>query len=249
MLLSSFVVSLPLSLTYLVLLVFLFVLPVYADNMSSTSYKIQMGTIDVGGQKQTSSSYRLTTSLGQSAAGEFDSAGYTVKAGFQYLYSIIPFRFSVSNTNINLGSLLPSTPSTATTTLTVYFGAAGQYLVTAEELGTLRTFSGAYSIPDTVCNGGGQTCTATSSNVWNSSSAYGFGYNMSGNDVPADFTNNTYYRPFPDTTAAGSPATVMSSVNVGKNRQSTMTFKGNVSTTQTAGTYRTIIRFIATPSY
>ena len=84
-----------------------------------------MGTVDVGGQKQTSGSYKLTTSLGQSAAGQFDSAGYTVKAGFQYLYSIIPFRFSVSNTNINLGTLLPSTPSTATTTLTVYFGAAG----------------------------------------------------------------------------------------------------------------------------
>jgi len=208
-----------------------------------------MGTVDVGGQKQTSGSYKLTTSLGQSAAGQFDSAGYTVKAGFQYLYSIIPFRFSVSNTNINLGTLLPSTPSTATTTLTVYFGAAGQYLVTAEELGTLRTFSGASSIPDTTCNGGAQTCTETSSNVWNSSSAYGFGYNMAGNDVPADFTNNTYYRPFPDATASETPATVMSSVNVGKNRQSTMTFKGNVSSTQTAGTYRTIIRFIATPSY
>jgi hypothetical protein len=85
--------------------------------------------------------------------------------------------------------------------------------------------------------------------VWSSPSAYGFGYSMSGNDIPADFTDSTYYRPFPGRTAAESPATVMSSTNIEKNRQSTVTFKTNISSIQPAGSYQTVINFVATPSY
>jgi hypothetical protein len=222
---------------------------VFADNMESSTYRIQMGTINIGGNNETSDTYKLSTSLGQTAANEFSSSGYIVKAGFQYIHSIIPFRFSLSSTNINLGTLSPNTPSTATTTLTVYFGGAGQYIVTASEEGPLQTLSGSDNIPDTSCNGGGNTCSESTSKVWNSSSAYGFGYNMAGNDIPADFTDSTYYRPFPNRLASESPVTVMSSTNVGKNRQSTMTFKANVSNLQAAGTYQTVIKFVATPSY
>lgn len=222
---------------------------VLADNLESSSYKIQMGTINIGGNSETSDNYKIGTSLGQTAANEFSSSGYIVKAGFQYIHSIIPFRFSLSSTNINLGTLTPNTPSTASTTLTVYFGAAGQYLVTATEEGPLQTLNGADSIADTSCNGGANTCNENTSKVWNSSSAYGFGYNISGNDVPADFVNATYYRPFPNRLASESPVTVMSSTNVGKNRQSTMTFKANISNLQEAGTYQTVIKFVATPSY
>jgi hypothetical protein len=144
---------------------------------------------------------------------------------------------------------MPNTPSTGTTTLTVYFGAAGQYQVTAAELGKLRTLNDANNIPDTSCNGGADTCTTSQAKVWTSSTTYGFGYGMSGNDVPSDFVDATYYRPFADRNLSQSPAVVMSSVNVGKNRQATMTLKANISNIQPAGSYQTVINFVATPSY
>ena len=171
-----------------------------------------------------------------------------VKAGFQYLHSIIPFRFSISDINIDLGTLVPGTPSTATTNLTVYFGGAGQYQVTAIEEGPLKTQS-SNAIPDTSCDGGANTCNESLAKIWSSASAYGFGYGMSGNDISTDFIDGTYFRPFPDRTAAESPSTIMTSVNVGKNRQSTVTFKVNISSIQPAGSYQTIINFVATPSY
>ena len=225
----------------------LFTQTVEADNLGSQSYEIQMGNVNIGAKDQSSTSYNLGVTMGQTAAQSFSSSGYYVLAGFQYIHTIIPFRFTISDTTINLGTLTPSTPSTATTTLTVSFGAAGQYQVTAIEETKLQTLNGGASIADTTCDGGG--CTETSAAVWSSSSIYGFGYNMTGNDIPADFTNSTYYRPFPDRSAAESPAVVMSSTNVGKNRQSTMTFKANISGTQTAGSYGTIVNFVATPSY
>ncbi len=221
---------------------------VYAINMDSSNFRIQFGNVNIGAKDQTSTNYNLSTTLGQLAAGEFQSTGYIVKAGFQYIHSIVPFRFSISDISINLGTLSPETPSTAETTLTVYFGGAAEYQVTAIEEGPLQTLSG-NSIPDTNCNGGVNTCTETQAKPWTLNSAYGFGYNMSGNDVPADFIDSTYYRPFPDRTTGESPARVMSSINVGKNRQATVTFKGNVSSIQPAGSYQTVINFVATPSF
>jgi len=226
-----------------------FIQSVSAVNMQSPLFKIQYGEIGIAGGNKNSSNYYLSDTVGQTAAGQFNSTGYIVKAGFQYLHSIIPFRFSISNTNIDFGTLIANTPQTATTILTVSFGAAGQYQVTAIEEGKLRTIDGANNIPDTQCDGGSNTCNESLAKPWTSNNAYGFGYNISGNDIPADFIDNTYFRPFPDRAENEQPAVVMSSPNVGKNRQATMTFKVNISPVQPAGKYQTIINFVATPSF
>lgn len=222
---------------------------VEAVRMDSPLYRIESASISNAAGEKSSTNYRLSDTLGQLAAGEFSSTGYVIKAGFQYLHLITPFKFSISNININFGTLTPNTPSTATTTLTVSFGGAGQYQVTAAELGPMTSLSAGNTIADTQCDGGANTCTESLAKPWTSNSAYGFGYNMSGNDIPSDFINSTYYRPFPDRNAGESAAVVMSSSNVGKNRQATVTFKVNVSPVQPAGTYQTIINFVATPSF
>lgn len=222
---------------------------VEAVDMDSSQFRIKYGNVNFGSTDSNSASYDLSTTNGQLAANEFSSSGYIVKAGFQYWHSIIPFGFAISDTSIELGTLAPQTPSTGTTTLTVNFGGAGQYQVTAVEVGTLQTANGSNTIPDTTCNGGAQTCTETSANVWNSSTAYGFGYNMSGTSIPGDFTNGTYYRPFPDSLLSEAPAVVMTSSNVTASSQSTVTFKANISNTQAAGSYQTLVKFVATPSF
>jgi hypothetical protein len=219
-----------------------------AVNLDSTSYKIKFGNINMGGGNETSTSYKLGTTLGQTAPGEFNSTGYTIKSGFQYIHSIIPFAFSVSNTHIVLGTLTAGTFASATTDLTVSFGSAGTYQVTAQELDTLKTLSG-NSIPDTQCDSGVPCTSPSTAQPWTSTSRYGFGYNMSGNDIPTDFINSTYYRPFNNFSTSDNPIVVMSSTNVGKNRLSTMTFRVNVSGIQPAGNYQNVISFVATPSY
>lgn len=233
-----------------VLFIFLtFVTSVHAVNMNSSSFQIESANINDAAGNKSSTNYQLSDTIGQLAAGEFSSNGYIIKAGFQYLRSIIPFRFSVSKTRINFGQMVPDNPKTDTTNLTVSFGGSGQYQVTAEELGPLKRISGAPSIPDTSCNGGFNTCTELFAKPWTMTNIYGFGYSMSGQDIPATFADSTYYRPFPDKLLSESPAIVMSNTNAGRNRQSTVTFKLNISAIQVTGTYQTIINFVATPSY
>lgn len=214
--------------------------------MNSNDFIIESASVSDAAGNKSSAGYKLSDTIGQLAAGEFSSTGYIIKAGFQYLRPILPFKFSISNVNVNLETLLPNMPKIATTMLTVSPGSARSYQVTVSEIGKLRMLSGNF-IPDTSCDSG--NCTTTSAAVWSSNSAYGFGYNMKGQDISLDFINDSYFRPFSDDTVGGNPAIIMNSANASKTRQSTMTIKANISNLQPTGNYNTVLNFIAIPSY
>lgn len=225
-------------------LLFTLVPPALAQTMLSPSYQIRLGNFNMTRGQKSSSSYSLTDTVGQTAAGLFTSSGYAVLSGFQYLYTLYPFSFSLSSLGIDLGSLIPNTFASASHNLVVSAPRQG-YSVTAYE--RTRLGSGGDFIPDTPCDSG--PCTETTASPWTSTSVYGFGYNMSGNDIPATFASSSYFRPFPDLSAAESPAVVMSSTAAGISRTATATYKANVSANQETGDYTTEIIYIATPSY
>lgn len=220
--------------------------PVLAQaTIESDNFKIQMPNFNSGAGIPSSGNYKLDTTIGQTAPGLYSSNGYLVRSGFQYIHSIIPFSFSMSNFLINFGTLVTEVPSTLASTITVSSGGAGGYKVTARESGAL-TFN-VDTIPNTGCDSG--SCTQSSAGVWSLTTTYGFGYNMSGNDVPIDFVDETYYRRFADASQGQADQVLMSSNNVGKNRVATITYKVNVSGTQAAGKYQNTILFTATPSF
>lgn len=228
---------------------FMFYTPLtHAINMESPRFRIQFGNINEMSGTKNSEGYNLSDTVGQLAAGSFASKGYLVKAGFQYIHSIIPFQFTVTSTSLDFGDITPNNFSTAKTDLVVAFGSAGSYQVTALEKGPLRTQSNNI-IPDTLCNRGQETCTQFQARPWTKLNAYGFGYNMQGDDTPVDFASSIFYRPFADLNSHEEPVIVMSSDNVGRNRQATMNFKLNIPQDQPAGTYQTIISYVATPGF
>lgn len=216
------------------------------ERIVSPNYRIVFPNFNSGAGIPSSDNYYLNTTIGQTAAGLFSSSGYRVKSGFQYINSIIPFSFSISDIQINFGTLTPGTPSTDTSTLVVSAGGAGGYTVKASENNPMQTSDGSDSIIDTLCD---TTCSETAAASWTSGVKYGFGFNMSGDDTPADFTNSNYFRQFADRSNAETQTTIMSSVNVGSSRTATITYKVNVSGVQPAGTYRNIITFTAIPSF
>lgn len=212
----------------------------------SPNFIIQMPNFNSGAGIPTSSNYGVSSTIGQIAPGLYSSTGYRLKSGFQYIYSIIPFSFTISSVSINLGNLIPQTPATASQTLTVSSGGAGGYQVKASENHPLKSLSSATTIPDADCDSG---CSQTTAGVWTSTTKYGFGFNMSGNDIPADFTGLTYYRQFADRSLSEAPEIIMSSIYVGRSRQSTVSYKVNISGTQPAGAYNNTIMYTAIPSY
>jgi len=234
------------AIIFFVLFLFFFSSPSLATNMDSDSYKIQWGNINMGGGRKTSAGYVVTDTLGQMAPGSYTSNGYWLRAGFQYIHSIIAFTFTISDLSIDFGSLTVGSPSTDTNTLTVSAGGAGGYQVLALENHVLRSDQGS-NLADTLCDT--SLCSESNADPWTSNSVYGFGFNINGDDTPVDFVDSTYYRQFADIESAESKQIVMSSSAVTASSVATVTYKVNVNSTQEAGNYENAITYIAVPGY
>lgn len=221
-----------------------------AENLESSSYRIQFGNFNITAGEKSSSSYNVTDTVGQTGAGpygQYGVSGYFVGSGFQYIYQIDQFSFRISKLNISLGALSPAVHNTDAHNIAVTTRGAGGYRIYAYEGHPLRHQNGSDFIPNTTCDSG--SCTTTTAAAWINQNIAGFGYNMTGNDIPTDFTNSTYYRPFANTAAAEPMQIVMSSVNTALNRTATVTYKAGVTGNQAAGDYSTYVVFVAVPGY
>ena len=168
--------------------------------------------------------------------------GYIVRAGFQYIHILYPFSFELSDTTLDFGTLIPSTPVTEQLTATITHRGQG-YEVMVYQDHKLQTFDASNWIEDTACDN--PYCDVDTAASWLSSSVYGFGYNVTGHDVSTDFNSSAdYYRPF-----STSPITFMESSEAARNRQSVIKAKINIDNTQATGTYQTVLRFIAIPKF
>lgn len=222
---------------------------VTAFKMTNANYTILEGNLNSVAGKPTNSNYKLGVTVGELGSGLYSGTNYKIRAGFEYIYSIIKFQFSISSTLVDFGTLTPTNPVTRTQTLTISNGSANGYTVTASENHPLIVDSTGAVIPDTTCDGG--TCTETTSAAWSNTLTYGFGYrcdDISGTDCASGFTTGTYYKQFADDSASETEQSVMTGANVGRNKQVQITYKANISGTQPGGLYRNVITYIATPT-
>jgi hypothetical protein len=224
--------------------------PAFAEMMKSNSFEIQFGNFNVTSGEKDSAHYNVTDTVGQTAAGPFGAYGsssYFVGAGFQYIYQIGQFAFSISDIDINLGELSAGQHNSDTNTLTIYTKGASGYSIYAYESHPLRHSNGIANIADTTCDN--TLCSQTTAAVWTDQSIPGFGFNINGDGTPVDFINSTYFRQFADQSSAENAQVVMSSTNIAKGDQATVTYKAGISGYQAAGNYQTQIIYIAVPGF
>jgi hypothetical protein len=218
-------------------------------DMSNDSYIIQFGNLNSFAGKPSNSQYSLGVTGGQTAPGLYSGTNYKVRSGFQYIHSVIPFSFAISSLFIDFGPITPGAPVTRTNNLTVSNGSAYGYTVLARENHPLRMNSTGLSIPDTTCDSG--TCDEQTSGTWSNILTYGFGYrcdNVNGSDCETGFSNPTDFKQFASSESAELAQPVMTGTNVGRNIESQITYKVNISATQASGEYGNAITFIAVPS-
>jgi hypothetical protein len=220
-----------------------------AQTFDSPNFHIEFGNFNMTGGRKTSTTYTLTDSVGQIAPGQYDNTGYTVKAGFQYIYDKnIPFSFEISNLDLNFGPLVPNIGSTITNILTISTPTAHGYDILALANHPLKSIGSNSTIPDTKCNAG-LNCDESQSKIWNENNAYGFGFNANGDGTSSFFTDSTYFRQFADNSLNETAKILMSESLPVENHTATITYKVNISPNQAAGTYQNSINFIAIPKY
>lgn len=221
-----------------------------AFTMSNANWIIDFGNLNMTSGKPTGTNYKVSNTVGQISPGLYTGTNYTVRAGFQYVYSLIPFRFSISSLFIDFGNLTPTNPVTRTNTLTISIGTANGYNVKAYENHSLLQPGSGNLIPDSTCDSG--LCTETIASAWSNTLTYGFGYrcdNVSGTDCSTDFSTSTFYKQFANDTYGESPAAVMTGSNVGRNKSVQITYKVNISGTQPPGDYSNQIIYLAIPTF
>lgn len=224
------------------------------SSLKSTNYEITWPNLNMAGGGATSPGYKMGITAGQNSPGLYSSNGYRVRAGFQYIHSIIPFSFQISTQALAFGNINPEVlTNNQSLTLTVNSGSAGGYQVTVWENDEL-TSTALSTIPDTACDPA-DTCTQNNSGTWTQTNTYGFGYNMTGTDVPSEFTGSKYKR-FANAAnvPAESPVKIMGKTPAeghvaNKGKIATLNARINISNIQAAGTYLNVLTFIAIPTY
>lgn len=218
-----------------------------AQSMSSENYQIQGGDFNIGGGQSTSENFKLSDSIGQSAALEFTAKGYIVRSGFQNSQALSSLTFSVSPNSIDFGPLLWQKPQEKSLILSVANGNSTGYIVKVAQNRNLTSLNEA-EIPDTLCSTDKKNfCKQDKADAWTSGESYGFGYRMEGKNVPEDFYGDFNFRPFP-AIAKKEPYQIILESNLTKvNDTAKMILKINISQSQPVGVYRNILSFTALP--
>ncbi len=224
--------------------------PAMADRLESDSFVIQFGNFNIGSGGGETTNYGLTYTIGQTAPGPFGqygSSNYFVGSGFQYIYQIQTFNFSIDNVAIDLGELTPGIHNTASNKLTITTRGGSGYTIYAYEQTPMTHTNGSHTIPDTTCNAG--TCTEAIAGVWTTQTVPGFGFNIVGDDVAADFLDSNYFRQFADDSSAEEMQVIMSDTDIAEAEQGTVTYKIGIDGSTVAGNYQTGIVYVAVPGY
>ena len=218
------------------------------EPMESATYQIQLGNFNMTSGEKSGGGFKVTDTVGQTAAGDFRSDGYTILAGFQYIYTLAEFSFQISDLTIDLGELSSFAFADGTNDLTVTTASGGYLLLTrAAHPLQLKSDPGSF-IPFTNCDGGCQPDTA---GEWISPSNDGFGFNANGDNVTSDFDlgGPTYFRPFTNGATGGEPQLIASSSAVVKDDVTSITYRAAAAPSAAAGDYETVVEFWAIPSY
>jgi len=242
----------------LILLLFLFLASKKAEaaspNLNSDNYRITWPNLNMAGGGSTSADYNISITGGQTSPGLFSSTGFKIRSGFQYIHSIIPFSFRISALSLNFGELTTNVlTNKKELTLKVNSGSAGGYQVTVQENKALTSTAGT-TIIDTNCDVA-DACDQNDSGTWALTTTYGFGYTMTGKDVPTEFSTGKYKR-FANASnlPTENPVKIMGltpaeDVVAERNKIATMSARINIGGLQAAGVYQNILTFTAIPTF
>lgn len=253
---TFFIVPLIILTTYHIL--YTTIVPAQAQTMSNDNYIIKMQGFNTISGVVTGQDYNLRSAVGDLSPVISEGVNFKVKTGFENLASTSPFSILLSPNLVNFGTLSPTNPIIRTVDLSTNSLATYGYSVLIFENESLTSIPPTESssasasktfIPDTTCDNGG--CDTENAFEWTNALTYGFGYrcdNAAGSDCNSSFVKINSYKHFPNIANNDDPASIMAGIG-SNNRNVRISYKVNISGTQSQGVYSNIITYIAIPNF
>lgn len=229
-----------------------------AQTMSNDDYIIKMQGFNATSGVNANSNYNLRSTTGGYSPASSEGVNYKVATGFENLEAALPFSVSLSSSLIDFGILSPTNPIIRTLDLNINSSTTYGYSVLAFENESLAmippTESGSalaskIFIPDTTCDSG--LCGIRSASEWTNILTYGFGYrcdNLAGTGCDNSFNKTGFYKRLPNISNNDDPAFIMAGFG-SDNQKVRLSYKVNISGTQSPGTYSNVITYIAVPNF
>lgn len=209
------------------------------SQMSSGTYKINADSINFGGAPSSSATYKLSDTMGEIATGPSASGTYKMYAGFWYMVNTY-LSLTVDSHTKDLGSLLPGSPVTGQSTVTVSTDSWDGYVLNVSKDHKMRHTDGTTTIDDH--NG-----TIATPLLWQSPNNLGFGFTIiSGTNVESKWGSspNYKYSAFPDVaTTAHTKSDFKSEAD-----DTVIGYKADVLASQKSGAYSCTITYTAVGS-
>ena len=204
--------------------------PTLAYVMSSTNYRIQSDSLNIGGLRQASTNYRMEDTIGEMATDESTSTNYKLVAGFMAKFP--PYlSFTVSTDSLNLGTLSSSEVTIKNHTITTITNAESGYTTNIKDDGNLR--DGSNDI-DNVADG----------EITAGNEEYGVATSDSGVDIVTNSGNNA------SALGQSGKSIALNSEPVFDGETTTVYYKASISTNNTkAGSYSHIVTFTCTANF
>lgn len=202
----------------------------YAQEMKSPSYTLELEQIEASASAKTST-------LNPLQEKQFFENGYIIQPTQNK--SLL---FTISDTSITVSDFKKEPVQNHSVLTTVNAEDTYGYQILAKPIQALET-TGGDQIPHTTCNMNQETCTPFSARVWTSTKNSGWGYNLSGPDAPLDFKNDTYFRSF----KTGDPIIFATNNATSGQRAIKLTIKTVTNAEVADGNYGSVIKIIALP--
>ena len=202
--------------------------------MTSETYSIKSDVIGSAGGLGTSETYNLRDTLGEPVIGMGQSETFNAQQGFWYMlnYSLT---MAIDSNTVNLGTVVPGTPRTGNSTITVTTDSWGGYDIYASENNAMRHTDATTTLQD-------YSCGINSPCIW---SGVGLGFSVTaGTGVDAKWGSdpNYKYAGFPL-----SPTIIHAKTGyTSGGDNTTVQYKVDAPPTQKSGAYSNVITYTAT---
>lgn len=158
----------------------------YGQAMSSSNYKIESDSLNVGGARGASDGYFIEDTFGESATGVSSSESYVMNAGYQQMHESV-----ISMTNVDNVSMAPAINgvtggvSNGETTFIVTTDNSAGYSVTIKASSSPALVSGLDSFSDYIPQGA-----TPDFSYFNSTNGSSFAFSPEGSDIVVRYKND-----------------------------------------------------------